>query len=206
MRKGGSILALFAGRREMKQYNVIYADPPWEYKTYSSKGKARSAERHYPTMTLEQIKALPVADIAADDCTLFMWTTTPLLEDSFAVLHAWGFQYKTVAFVWVKQNKKSDGLFWGMGHWTRANAEFCILATKGRPKRESASVHQVIISHIEEHSKKPNETRERIVKLVGDLPRLELFARQKADGWDSWGNEVACDIALDGYQEKREVI
>lgn len=106
----------------------------------------------------------------------------------------------------MKQNKKSDGLFWGMGHWTRANAEFCILATKGRPKRESASVHQVIISHIEEHSKKPNETRERIVKLVGDLPRVELFARQKADGWDSWGNEVACDIALDGYQEKREVM
>lgn len=190
----------------MKQYNVIYADPPWEYKTYSKKGKGRSAERHYPTMTLEQIKALPVADIAADDCTLFMWTTTPLLEDSFAVLRAWGFQYKTVAFVWVKQNKKSDGLFWGMGHWTRANAELCILATKGRPKRESASVHQVIISHIEEHSKKPNETRERIVKLVGDLPRVELFARQKADGWDSWGNEVACDITLDGYQEKREVI
>ena len=188
----------------MKQYNVIYADPPWEYKTYSKKGKGRSAERHYPTMTLEQIKALPVADIAADDCTLFMWTTTPLLEDSFAVLRAWGFQYKTVAFVWVKQNKKSDGLFWGMGHWTRANAEFCILASKGHPKRISASVHQVILSHVEEHSKKPDETRERIVALVGDLPRIELFARQKAVGWDSWGNEVNSDVQIEEYSAHGE--
>jgi N6-adenosine-specific RNA methylase IME4 len=100
--------------------------------------------------------------------------------------------------VWIKQNRKSDGLFWGMGHWTRANAEFCMLATKGHPKRRSAGVHQVILSHIEEHSKKPEEARRRIVELMGDLPRIELFARQKADGWDVWGNEVACDIALTG--------
>lgn len=81
-------------------------------------------------------------------------------------------------------------LSFGMGFWTRANAEICIIATKGKPKRKSAAVHQVIMSHIEEHSKKPNETRERIVKLLGDLPRIELFARQPADGWDCWGNEV----------------
>ena len=86
-----------------------------------------------------------------------------------------------------------------MGHWTRANAEFCILATKGHPKRISASVHQVIVSHIEEHSKKPDETRDRIVSLVGDLPRIELFARQKTDGWDTWGNEVNNDIQLEQY-------
>ena len=113
-------------------------------------------------------------------------------------MRAWGFSYKTVAFVWIKQNRKSDSLFWGMGHWTRANAEFCMLATKGRPKRRSAGVHQVILSHIEEHSKKPDEARRRIVELMGDLPRIELFARQKTDGWDVWGNEVACDIALTG--------
>lgn len=94
-------------------------------------------------------------------------------------MEAWGFVYKTVAFVWIKKNKKADSLFWGMGYWTRANAELCMLATAGQPKRRSASVHQVILSPIEEHSKKPDVVRERIVELLGDLPRVELFARQK---------------------------
>lgn len=155
-----------------------------EYKTYSEKGQGRSAEKHYPTMTLDEISKLPIEQMADDDCVLFMWTTVPFLRDCFDVLEAWGFTYKTVAFVWVKQNRKSDGLFWGMGYWTRANAELCILATKGHPKRISASVHQVVLSHVEEHSKKPDETRESIVALLGDLPRIELFARQKTDGWD----------------------
>jgi N6-adenosine-specific RNA methylase IME4 len=173
-----------------KKYNIIYADPPWQYKVYSKKGLGRSAESHYPTMKLEDIQALPVGTLADDDCALFMWTTVPLLQDCFSVMSAWGFTYKTVAFVWIKQNRKSDGLFWGMGHWTRANAEICMLATKGRPKRRSASVHQVILSHIEEHSKKPDITRDKIIELMGDLPRIELFARQKTPGWDVWGNEV----------------
>lgn len=103
---------------------------------------------------------------------------------------AWGFSYKTVAFVWIKQNRKNDNLFTGMGYWTRSNAEICILATKGHPKRISASVHQVIISHIEEHSKKPQEARDRIVKLMGNVPKIELFARNTTPGWDVWGNEV----------------
>lgn len=184
----------------MKKYNIIYADPPWSYKVYSKKGLGRSAESHYPTMSLEDIQALPIRDLAATDCILFMWTTIPLLQDCFSVMHAWGFTYKTVAFVWIKQNRKSDSLFWGMGHWTRANAEFCMLATKGHPKRKSAGVHQVIISHIEEHSKKPDEARERILRLAGDLPRVELFARGKKDGWDAWGNEVDCDLEIQGYR------
>ena len=128
---------------------------------------------------------------------LFLWVTFPTLLESFEVIRAWGFQYKTVAFVWIKQNKKSDGLFWGMGYWTRANAEICLLATKGHPKRVSKRVHQVVISHIEEHSKKPNEVRNRIVDLTGDVPRIELFARQTYEGWDAWGNEVQSDIAFD---------
>ncbi len=185
-----------------KKYNIIYADPPWQYKVYSKKGLGRSAESHYPTMSLEAIKALPVGNLADKDCTLFMWTTMPLLFDCFSVLSSWGFQYKTVAFVWIKLNKKSDTLFWGMGHWTRANAELCILATKGHPKRISAKVHQVIMSRIEEHSKKPDETRNRIVELIGDLPRVELFARNKTDGWDTWGNEVECDINMEDYNAK----
>ena len=180
----------------IKQYNIIYADPPWEYRTYSKKGKGRSAESHYPTMSIEQIKALPVSELAAPDCSLFMWITFPCLYEALEVLEAWGFSYKTVAFVWIKQNRKSDSLFWGMGYWTRANAELCIMATKGHPKRQSSSVHQVIMSHVEEHSKKPDEARSRIVQLVGDLPRIELFARQSPEGWDVWGNEVDCSVSL----------
>ena len=118
------------------------------------------------------------------------------LCEALEVLTAWGFSYKTVAFVWVKQNRKNDDLFTGMGYWTRANAEICILATKGHPKRVDAGVRQVILSHIEEHSKKPDEARERIVRLMGDLPRVELFARQSPEGWDVWGNEVECTAHL----------
>lgn len=176
---------------------MIYADPPWQYKVYSKKGLGRSAESHYPTMSLEDIQALPVGKLAANDCILFMWTTIPLLEDCFSVMRAWGFVYKTVAFVWIKKNKKANSLFWGMGYWTRANAELCMLATKGHPKRKSASVHQVILSRIEEHSKKPDEARRRIEELMGDVPRIELFARRKSPGWDVWGNEVDSDIFLE---------
>lgn len=156
-------------------------------------------------MSIDDIKDLPVGNLADTDCTLFMWTTIPLLKDCFSVIESWGFQYKTVAFVWIKLNKKADTLFWGMGHWTRANAELCILATKGHPKRKSTRVHQVILSHIEEHSKKPDEARNRIIELVGDLPRIELFARQKFAGWDTWGNEVECDIQLDNYKNKKAI-
>ena len=180
----------------MKKYSIIYADPPWKYKVYSPKGLGRSAESHYPTMDTEAICSLPVQELAEKDCALFLWVTHPCLLDGLSVLKAWGFTYKTIAFVWVKQNRKSDSLFWGMGHWTRSNCEFCILATKGHPKRVSAGVHQVIMSHIEEHSKKPQEARDRIVLLMGDVSRIELFARQKTDGWDVWGNEVASDVEL----------
>ena len=100
----------------MKKYSVIYADPPWRYKVYSKKGLGRSAESHYPTMRLEDIKALPIGELAAKDCALFMWITFPCMQEAFQVLEAWGFQYKTTAFVWIKQNRVSDSLFWGMGY------------------------------------------------------------------------------------------
>ena len=109
----------------MKKYSIIYADPPWAYRTYSKKGQGRSAESHYPTMCIEDIKALPVGELAAKDCALFLWITFPCLCEALEVLTAWGFSYKTVAFVWVKQNRKNDDLFTGMGYWTRANAEIC---------------------------------------------------------------------------------
>ena len=122
-----------------KKYNVIYADPPWSYKVWSKKGAGRSAESHYPTMSTEDIKALPVSRLADRDCVLFLWITFPMLREGWGVIDAWGFTFKTVAFVWVKQCRKSDNLFTGMGYWTRANAEICLLATRGRPKRAGDS-------------------------------------------------------------------
>ena len=171
-----------------KKYQIIYADPPW---SYNDKCLNRGgAERHYRTMNIEDIKTLSVNEIAEDDCTLFMWATFPKLQEAFDVINAWGFQYKTNAFTWVKRNKKSGSWFWGMGRWTRANAELCLIATKGKPKRINAGIHSVIDTPIEGHSKKPDEAKKRIIELVGDLPRIELFARQKTEGWDVWGNEI----------------
>lgn len=152
--------------RTPKRYSVVYADPPWTYRDKALAGN-RGAGCKYPVMSIEDICRLPVKELADDDCMLFLWVTMPKLNEAFNVIKAWGFEYKTCAFTWIKQNKKSDSLFWGMGSWTRANAELCLLATKGNPKRASAGVHSVIISHIEEHSKKPAETRDRIVKLLG---------------------------------------
>ncbi len=181
---------------DAKKYDIILCDPPWSYRVWTKKGMGRTAESHYPTMHLKDICALPVGDLAAKDCALFLWVTFPNLQDAFSVLNAWGFTYKTVAFVWIKQNRKKPSLFWGLGHWTRANAELCLLATKGSPKRESAAVHQVVVSPVEEHSKKPDEVRNRIITLMGDLPRVELFARTTVPGWDVWGNEVICSPGL----------
>lgn len=172
------------------KYAIIYADPPWTFHTYSDKGKEKSPERHYSCMTIDEIYKLPVHKLAEDNCVLFLWVTFPLLCEGLQTVKTWGFRYKTIAFNWIKKNKKKDSLFWGLGYWTRSNSEICILATRGIPKRISKSVHQIIISKIEEHSKKPNEARDRIVELCGDLPRIELFARQEIDGWDCWGNEV----------------
>ena len=174
-------------------YNIIYADPPWRYERNKVQG---AAEKHYPTMSIDELCALPVADLAAKDCALFLWATFPMLPESLRLIKSWGFGFKTVAFVWLKRNRKSPSWFYGMGYWTRSNAEICLLATKGHPKRKSTGVHQLIISPIEQHSKKPDEVRDKIVALMGELPRVELFARQKAPGWDAWGNEVASDISL----------
>lgn len=171
-----------------KKYDIIYADPPWSYKVWSGKGK--TAANHYPCMKKKTIEMIPVSQLASDNCVLFLWATFPCLQEALDVIKAWGFTYKTCAFTWVKRNKKSDGWFWGLGYWTRANSEICLLATKGSPKRVSRSVHQVCDARIMEHSRKPAEIRDRIVELCGDVPRIELFARQYADGWDCWGNEV----------------
>ena len=186
--------ALKGGR--LKKYQIIYADPPWEYRLFSNSEGGRTAASHYQTMRLVDIYSLPINKIADKNCILFMWATYPCLPEALHTIRSWGFFYKTVAFTWVKKNKKADSWFWGMGSWTRANAEICLIATIGNPKRISASVHSVIDSRIRNHSQKPDEAKERIVKLCGDEPRIELFARQKTEGWDVWGNEVESDIKL----------
>ena len=185
----------------MKKYKVIYADPPWAYKVWSKKGAGRSAESHYPTMDIAAIKALPVGELADKDCALFLWATFPQLPEALRLIRAWGFRYKTVAFVWLKRNRKSPSWFYGMGYWTRANAEICLLATRGRPKRAAQDVKQVILSHVERHSQKPEEARRRIEALMGDVPRIELFARASPPGWDVWGNEVESSITMPGRKE-----
>lgn len=172
-----------------KKYNIIYADPPWSYRDKARAGK-RGAVFKYPDMSIQDICNLPINALADNDCVLLLWVTMPMLKDAFKVIEKWGFKYKTCGFVWNKLNKKSKSLFMGMGRWTRANAEICLLATKGKPQRVAANVHSVVMSPIEQHSKKPDEVRSRIVKLCGDIPRIELFARQYAEGWDCWGNEV----------------
>ena len=186
-----------------KKYNIIYADPPWTYRVWSGKGKEKkSAENHYNCMTIEDIKKIPIHTIAEKNCILFIWVTMPNLVEGIETIKSWGFEYKTCGFVWVKTNKNfnvnqtsflpidSFNTFWGLGHWTRANSEICLIATKGKIERKSKSVHQLIYDPVREHSRKPDCTRNKIVELVGNLPRIELFARQKTPGWDCWGNEV----------------
>lgn len=173
-----------------KKYGAIYADPPWNFKCWSGKGTARAAENHYDTMNHAAICALPIQSIAADDCCLFMWAVMPQLPEALKVMEAWGFKYKTCAFTWMKQNKKSPGLFTGLGYWTRANAEICLLGTRGKPQRINKDVRQAILSPLREHSRKPDEVRGRIERLVGG-PYIELFARTSQGGvWDAWGNQT----------------
>ena len=173
---------------EYKKYKIIYADPPWAYRNMGN--IQATAKGHYNTMQQEDIEALPIKDLADDNCILFLWATFPKMQEALNTIKAWGFEYKTVAFTWVKRNKIANSWFWGMGRWTRANAELCLLATKGKPKRINAGVHSLIDTPLQRHSQKPNEVRKRIIDLVGDLPRIELFARERVEGWDAMGFDI----------------
>jgi len=172
-----------------RKYRVIYADPPWTFATYSAKGKGRSAEAHYDCMTLDEVKRLPVAEWAAADSILLLWATDPLLDKAFEVIRAWGFTYKTVGFYWVKRNRSGVGFFTGLGFWTRANPEQCLLATRGHPKRRSADVPKLVVSPRREHSRKPDEIYD-LIERLSEGPYLELFARSSRPGWDAWGTQV----------------
>jgi N6-adenosine-specific RNA methylase IME4 len=174
---------------------VVYADPPWSYRDSGVRG---GVDHHYNTMTIADLRALHVGDIAAPDCALFMWATYPTLPDAFELMRSWGFKYKTLAFQWVKTYAKSGRLFVGLGHWTRGNTEPCFLAVRGKPKRVDRAVRQVVTAPVGRHSAKPAVVRDRIVQLMGDVPRVELFARERTRGWKVWGNEVVSDVKLGG--------
>lgn len=176
-----------------KKYSIIYADPAWSYNDKKCNG---NAEDHYKTMSIEDICNLNVGGVTEENSVLFMWATYPMLKEALRVGESWGFKYKSIAFQWVKLNKKNGKPFFGLGRWTRGNTECCLLFVKGKPQRKSNSVFQLIQSPIREHSRKPDEAREKIIELMGDLPRLELFAREKTKGWDVWGNEVKNNIKL----------
>jgi N6-adenosine-specific RNA methylase IME4 len=169
-------------------YGAILADPPWNHMTWSHKGKGRSASAYYDCMPLTDMEKMPVRDWAAKDCALFMWTTDPMLENALGVIRAWGFAFKTIGFVWAKTNGRSGGFFMGTGHWTRANPEICLLATRGAPKRISRAVRELIVAPRREHSRKPDEIYSGIEALVAG-PYLELFARFPRDNWHQLGHQ-----------------
>lgn len=181
------------------RYKAILCDPPWRFNVRSEKGTGRGAIAHYPVMSLKDIKALPVQDWAADDCALFLWAIDPMLPQALEVIEAWGFTFKTVAFYWVKQNKDGSP-FTGLGYWTRANAEQCLLATRGRPRRLARNIKRVHLSLRREHSRKPDAIADEITRLVAG-PYLEMFAREARAGWEAMGNQT--DLFNEGAVETR---
>ena len=180
----------------MNKYSILYIDPPWKYNSRANhKTRFRGgAEGHYDLMSMEEIKALPVPELADENCALFLWCTFPYLEDQIKLFKHWGFKYKTVGFTWVKTNTKNNNPFFGVGYYAKSNAEVCLLGIKGKMKPVSNNISSIVITPRREHSRKPDEVRENIVKLFGDIPRLEMFARQKFTGWDVFGNEVENSI------------
>ena len=170
-----------------KKYKIILCDPPWQYNDKALAGN-RGAGCKYDLLSIDEICKLPVNEIAEQDCILFIWGTWTHIKEIQQVIESWGFEYKTVGFVWIK--KFSTGRnFMGMGTWTRANTEYCLIATKGKPKRIDGGISQIIESIPDKHSSKPDMVRTRIIQLCGDLPRIELFARTKVHGWDTFGND-----------------
>jgi N6-adenosine-specific RNA methylase IME4 len=190
-------------------FGAILADPPWGFQAWDgNKIPTRSSATPYRTMPMDEIAALPVADLAAEDCTLFCWVVWPTLPEAIEVIRAWGFAYKTCGFAWMKADVSTINLFddpvdayMGLGYWTRANSEVCLLATRGKPKRLNADVRQGIIAPRREHSRKPDGIHERIERLVAG-PYLELFARQKRPGWTVWGNQTDKFAPVGATEEK----
>ena len=183
---------------ELGGFSIIYADCPWAYNVAGGRG---AADTHYGTMSLSELCLLPVEKLAADDAALFLWATWPTLLDAFAVMKSWGFQYKNCALSWVKTNKLQPTPFVGLGHWTRGNTEICLLGVRGKPERMDAAVQQVMVDDvicapIGAHSAKPQEARDRIMRLMGDVPAIELFARDRDPRFEIFGNQSEETVEL----------
>ena len=183
-------------------YNIILADPPWHFQNYAADApgmihtRSRGQNRHYPTMSMDDIFSLRIP--VADDAVLFLWSCWPILPESLHVITAWGFEYKSLAWVWVKLNPSSVGFHYGMGYYTRANSEPCLLATRGHlPKPKARDVQALICSPVREHSRKPDEQYVKMERLYPNARYLELFPRRKRDGWSCWGNEIDSDIEIE---------
>ena len=173
-------------------FSVVYADPPWKFgnRAYQDNGRPPiEPDEHYPVMTTEAICRLPVREIADKNAALLMWTTDAHLPDALAVMKAWGFEYRTVAFVWLKQYRTGTPCVL-VAPWTLKSTELCLLGVRGRPKRAAHNVRALIKAQRTQHSRKPDEAMDRIEALFGDVARLELFARRARPGWTVWGNEV----------------
>ena len=182
------------GDLERGKYRAILADPPWPFATWSHKGQGRSGEAHYSTLSHDDLYELPVLTLAADDSVLFLWVVQTQIPQALRLIGTWGFELKSIALAWFKGSglplfPEDIKTQMGMGMWTRAEFEQCLLATRGKPKRLNADVRQGIIAPRREHSRKPDCVYERIERLV-EGPYCELFARSRRPGWDSWGNEV----------------
>lgn len=188
----------------MTRYGCIVADPPWRFRTWSESNQKKSAKNHYDLMELDDIKALPVKDWAADDCVLLMWACNPMIQHALAVIDAWGFKYKTVAFTWAKQTPTQKSWHFGLGYWTRQNTEQCFLATRGKPKAQSRSVPQLVVAPRREHSRKP-DIHDRYEALARG-PYLEMFSRTTRVGWDMMGNEVGKFRVAEPFRHPAEVL
>lgn len=178
-----------------KKYNVIYADPPWKYQSkqpFRMQGtRFHRLEEVYQTATVEDMSRWDIGRIAAPDCALFMWSTDSHLPEAIELMKAWGFKYRTVGFVWVKQTSKGN-LVRNLGQWTLKSEELCLIGTKGRAHglKVAHNIPQLVFEERTQHSKKPEAVPDLIEKMFGAVPRIELFARQTRPGWDCWGNEV----------------
>jgi N6-adenosine-specific RNA methylase IME4 len=177
---------------KQRKYGVIYADPPWSFRNWSAKGTGRNAVSHYDCLDARKLASLPVAELAATNCVLFLWAVDPLLHQAMDLIRAWGFEFKTVGFYWVKLNARSKhgaDFFTGLGYWTRANPEQCLMATRGKPQRRAKDVRRLVVEGRREHSRKPDCVRDRIERLVSGT-YLELFGRETKSGWDCWGDQA----------------
>ena len=186
----------------MKKYKIIYADPPWHYGSKSAVNNTSGSEikplsDHYNTMSLAELKLLPIAEITDKDAACFMWVTDSHLDEAIEIFKAWGFKYKTIAFNWVKTTNKGNYCK-NVAPWTMKSSEICLLGTKGvmTKYKQVNNIESLVIAERTKHSRKPEEVRKRIELLFGDIPRLEMFARQASDGWDVFGNEAPNSIII----------